>query len=95
MCLLSIYSPKQSFTYFEIGVTMVANRKQKRKRFATPEFVEHHILDENGNMFGKVRIKPSTISWKRKGGQKYYNVPIESFKAWIEGSDAKARMTIK
>jgi len=61
--------------------------------FRTASFHEETILDENGAVVGKIRIKPSSILWKPKGAQEYRAVPLAKFAAWITAGSTKATKT--
>ncbi len=61
-------------------------------RFSSPEYLEETIVNDTGTV-GTVRVKPSNILWKPSGAQKYFNVSMEAFVAWITDPKTKARKT--
>lgn len=66
------------------------------KSFESQKYVEEKILDENGNVFGAIRIKPSGVLWKpkgAKGAKPFYAVSLEKFTEWIMNPDTKAYRT--
>jgi len=62
-----------------------------KNAFRSPDFVEETIEDENGDVLGSVRVKPSSILWKPKGKHKYRAVPLDRFIEWITDPATKAR----
>lgn len=59
-------------------------------RFKDRMFTEETIVDEEGEVVGHLRIKPSGILWKPKGSQKYFSVPLKRFAEWITAPETKA-----
>jgi hypothetical protein len=66
--------------------------KRKRMKFDAPVSVDYTILDGNGNTYGHLRVKPSSILWKSRHDRRYYNATIEDFAKWIK-NHPKARRT--
>jgi hypothetical protein len=64
-----------------------------KNAFRSPDFREETIIDENNTIIGAVRLKPSSILWKPKGGQKYFSVTLKEFTDWISDPSTKARKT--
>ena len=62
-------------------------------RFQSPSYIEETILDENDDVIGTVRLKPSTILWKPKNARKFHSVKLEKFIEWIVDKETKARKT--
>ncbi len=62
-----------------------------KNSFASPDFIEEVVLDENGNKVGTIRIKPSGILWKPSGKQSFCSVPLDKFAAWITDPATKAK----
>jgi hypothetical protein len=58
--------------------------------FSAPKYIQHTILDENGRVYGTIRVKPSGILWKPKGAKNWYSVGLEDFVAWIKNSRGPA-----
>jgi len=63
------------------------------KSFESQKYVEERILDENGKVFGVIRIKPSGVLWKPKGVEKFYSVSLSVFTQWITDPATKAART--
>ena len=54
-------------------------------KFVAPISYDHIIANaEDGSKVGEIRIKPSSVLWKPKGGQKYHSVSMTKFAEWIE-----------
>jgi len=66
--------------------------QSRRKQFKAPVSVDHTIVDGKGNIYGHLRIKPSSILWKPRRERQYFNVKIKDFDSWIK-STSKARKT--
>lgn len=64
-----------------------------KNSFRGPEFIEQTIADENGEVLGTVRIKPSSVLWKPKGKHQFLSVPLLKFSEWITDPGTKARKT--
>ncbi len=54
-----------------------------KNRFASPEFIEEVVVDDNDKKVGTIRVKPSSILWKPSGQQKFYSVTLKDFTDWI------------
>jgi hypothetical protein len=65
-----------------------------KNRFKNPAYIEETILDENGDVIGPVRLKPSTILWKPNKAQKFYAVKLDKFSKWIIDDETRANRTI-
>ena len=65
-----------------------------KNSFRAPQYIEQTILNNHGAVVGTIRIKPSTLLWKKVNGQKFYSVPLGTFTEWITHSATKAR-TVK
>lgn len=65
-----------------------------KNSFRAPAYYEEEIVDEEGSVVGKIRIKPSSILWKPKNARKYFSIKLEIFTDWITDPDTKARKTI-
>jgi hypothetical protein len=63
------------------------------KSFESQKYVQEIILDENGKVFGVIRIKPSGVLWKPKNAGKFYSVSLEKFIEWISDPATKANRT--
>ena len=50
-----------------------------KNRFHPEKFYDHKIVDENGDVVGHVRVKPSTILWKAWRGRKWRGVTLQKF----------------
>jgi hypothetical protein len=61
-----------------------------KNRFMSQSFIEQGILDEKGAVIGYIRIKPSGVSWKSKGAQRYRAVNLQQFIDWITDPTTKA-----
>jgi hypothetical protein len=57
--------------------------------FTSPVYVEQTVVDKNG-VVGVIRIKPSGVSWKPRGGQRFFSVPLARFAEWITDPATKA-----
>ena len=64
-----------------------------KNKFRSPDHIEETIVDENNNVIGTLRIKPSGILWKPKGKQKFYAVTLDQFREWITDVNTKAKRT--
>jgi hypothetical protein len=53
-----------------------------KNSFDEPKFYEHVIKNDEGKI-GTLRVKPSTVLWKPKGGQAFYSVSIDQFERFI------------
>lgn len=62
-----------------------------KNAFRSPEFVEETVVDEDGDVVGSIRIKPSSILWKPKGKHKFLAVPLDRFVDWITHPSTRAR----
>jgi hypothetical protein len=62
-----------------------------QNKFRSPTFVETTILDGNGVTVGTLRLKPSSVNWKPKSGQKFYSVSLTDFEKWITCPKTKAK----
>jgi hypothetical protein len=54
-----------------------------KNKFRGPDYEEHSFEDQDGNLIGKIRVKPSGILWKKADGKKYYRVTLDKFIEWI------------
>jgi hypothetical protein len=61
--------------------------------FKAPAYQELKIQDEKQRLIGELRLKPSSILWKPANAQKYYAVPLDVFREWIEGGNSGAKRT--
>lgn len=41
-------------------------------------------IGSDEGIIGVLRVKPSSILWKPKGGQKFLSVPLDEFREWIK-----------
>ncbi|MCY3878476.1 MAG: hypothetical protein OXF74_04760 [Rhodobacteraceae bacterium] len=55
------------------------------KKFRAQKSVDFTI-EENGGVFGHLRIRPNAILWKPKNGQRYYSVKSEEFAKLAESA---------
>lgn len=61
-------------------------------RFKRPEYVEETIEDQDGDIVGTVRVKPSSVQWRPKHGHRFYTVTLEQFASWITGESSGAKL---
>ncbi len=60
--------------------------------FRSPSYTEYTILrSSDETVVGTIRIKPTTVMWKSKGGKLFYAVGLEQFAAWITDPKTGAR----
>ena len=52
--------------------------------FKPQKFVDHEIVDSDGEMVGTLRVKPSGILWSPKDAKKWRRVTLENFAAFME-----------
>ena len=64
---------------------------KSKNQFASPNFIEETISEEDGTKIGVIRIKPSTILWKPSGDQKFYSITLRKFVQWIKRRKTGAR----
>jgi hypothetical protein len=64
-----------------------------KNSFRSPQYFEETILNENGDVIGTIRIKPSSVLWKPGRSQKYHSVNLEKFVEWITDSNTRAKKT--
>jgi hypothetical protein len=63
-----------------------------KRRFESPAYTQLVILNvEDETVVGTIRLKPTTIMWKPKGGKKFYAVTLDEFVDWITDPQTKAR----
>ena len=63
-----------------------------KRYFGSPAYTQHVILNvEDESVVGTIRVKPTTIMWKPKGGKKFYAVTLDKFADWITDPQTKAR----
>ena len=60
--------------------------KETTKKTIKRSQSEDFEIFEAGGKVGTVRVKPSGISWKPKGKQKWLNVSVEEFAEFAESS---------
>jgi hypothetical protein len=58
-------------------------RQPVAKEFRASECADFTIV-EDGQVFGKIRLKPSGILWRPKGKRSWYGVTIEAFADYAE-----------
>lgn len=66
---------------------------QYKNSFRSPEYFGETIVDEDGEVVGKIRIKPVSVLWKPRNARQFYSVPLDRFTEWIESPEANARRT--
>ena len=66
-----------------------------KNRFRSPEFIEQTIMDENREVVGTIRIKPSSVLWKPKGAYSFYAVKLGEFTSWITSPESGAKVVKK
>lgn len=54
-----------------------------KNQFKTPTYVEHTIVGTDGNIIGKLRIKPNSVMWKPVNAREFFAVDLEDFTTWI------------
>lgn len=59
--------------------------------FRPQKYVDHDIVDENSNVVGHVRVKPSGILWSPKNGKDWYGIPLKDFAAYLEANGKKQK----
>ena len=64
-----------------------------KNQIKSPAYVEETILDKKDSPIGTIRVKPSSILWKKKGKGKFYNVSLDKFIQWITDPNTKAKRT--
>jgi hypothetical protein len=64
-----------------------------KNKFGSPSYVEETIYTTAGVTIGKIRVKPSGVSWKPSGQQKYYAVTLDKFAEWITNPSTGATRT--
>ncbi len=62
-------------------------------RFKSAVFHEETIVDDDDKLIGRIRIKPSGVSWKPAHADQFYSVPLDKFVAWITSYKADANRT--
>lgn len=62
-------------------------------QFRMPDHIEQVYKDEERNMIGTLRIKPSGIAWKSKNHHKFFSVSLDDFTEWIQSDEADANKT--
>ena len=60
------------------------------KSFKRPEFHDEEIMDENGRLVGRIRIKPSSVMWKPNGSRAFLSVGLDKFTTWMVSKEAGA-----
>lgn len=55
-----------------------------KNQFATPNCVDHAILDGQGNLLGHVRIKPNAVLWRRRSARKWRGLTLEQLSRLAE-----------
>ncbi|HEY4215018.1 MAG TPA: hypothetical protein VGM84_26310 [Steroidobacteraceae bacterium] len=60
------------------------------KEFRAPTAQDFEII-EDGEVVGHVRVKPSGVSWARKGSHSWFRVPIEEFADYAENNGSKSK----
>jgi hypothetical protein len=58
-------------------------------RFSPEKFHQFRIVDENNQVVGHVRVKPSGIHWAPKNAKIWYAVSIEKFALYMEGNGSR------
>lgn len=61
-----------------------------KANFSPKTAIELDFSMANGEPVGSLKIKPSTLLWKRHGAKKYRSIPIERFDEWMQ-EKARAR----
>ncbi len=56
-----------------------------------PQYEELTILKEDGKLFGRIRIKPSSVLWKPVSAQRFHSVSIEKFVEWITSEESGSK----
>lgn len=64
-------------------------------RFKSPEFLEEMIVDQDFNVIGTIRVKPSSVMWKPKGSHKFHSVKLGDFTAWITSAASGSKLAAK
>ncbi len=60
--------------------------------FRSPSYTEHTILrSSDQTVVGTIRVKPTTVMWKSKGGKQFHAVELERFADWITDPKTGAR----
>lgn len=59
--------------------------------FRPEKFYDREIINGKGHLVGKIRVKPSGISWRPKGSQNWYRVDLESFASFTIKNGTKQK----
>jgi hypothetical protein len=52
--------------------------------FKPQKFVDHEIVDSDGEMVGTIRVKPSGILWSPRDGKKWRGITLDNFASFME-----------
>lgn len=59
--------------------------------FRPRKFEDHEIVDQNNNVIGHVRVKPSGILWAPSNSKVWYGVSLNQFAKFIEANGKKQK----
>ena len=62
-----------------------------KRQIKSPGYIDTTIVEENGNIVGMIRLKPSNILWKPKNGKKMFSISLDKFIEWISDENTKAK----
>ena len=54
--------------------------------FRPRKYEDHEIVDEDNNVVGHIRVKPSGILWAPSNSKRWYGVSLAQFAHWIESA---------
>lgn len=59
--------------------------------FRPRKFEDHEIVDQNNNVIGHVRVKPSGILWAPSNSKVWYGVSLNQFAKFMEANGKKQK----
>lgn len=59
--------------------------------FRPKKFEDHEIVDDENNVVGHVRVKPSGILWSPRSGKHWYGVSLDAFDAFMTTKGKKQK----
>ena len=55
-----------------------------KNRFSPDKYYDHRIVNEDAEVVGHIRVKPSGVLWAPKNARLWYGVSLKSFEAFME-----------
>ena len=55
-----------------------------KNRFHPEKYHDHTIVDDDQNVVGHIRVKPSSVLWAPKNAKVWYGLPLKEFATYIE-----------